>query len=68
MTTHRKYGNFIIYIKGGAIMDAVMDILMNLLSGLELESALGTIVGSLVEYDVSACVDTIMSFFGGLFS
>lgn len=49
-------------------MDAVMDILMNLLSGLELESALGTIVGSLVEYDVSACVDTIMSFFGGLFS
>lgn len=64
----RKYGNFIIYIKGGAIMDAVMDIIMNLLSGLELESAMSTIIGSLVEYDVSACVDTIISFFGGMFS
>lgn len=49
-------------------MDAVMDIIMNLLSGLELESAMSTIIGSLVEYDVSACVDTIMSFFGGMFS
>lgn len=49
-------------------MDAVLDIIMNLFSGLELESALDTIIGSLIEYDVSACVDTIMSFFGGLFS
>lgn len=49
-------------------MDAVLDVIMNLFSGIELEGILSTMIGSLVEYDVSAVIDTVSSFFGGLFS
>ena len=49
-------------------MDAVLDIVMNLFSGIELEGVLSSMVGTLVEYDVSAALDTIISFFGGAFA
>lgn len=49
-------------------MDAILDVVMNLFSGIELEGVLNSMVGTLVEYDVSACLDTVVSFFGGLFN
>lgn len=49
-------------------MDAILDIVMNLFSGLELEGVLSSMVGFLIEYDVSSGIDTAISFFGGLFS
>ena len=48
-------------------MDAILDILFNLFEGADLAAILQSIEGSLVEYDVSAVVDTFQSFFGGLF-
>lgn len=48
-------------------MSAVLDIIFNLFEGAELTSVLEKI-SSLVEYDVSAVVDTVSSFFGGLFA
>lgn len=47
-------------------MNAILDILFNLFEGAELTSILGKI-STLVEYDVSAVVDTVTSFYGGLF-
>ena len=49
-------------------MDAVIDIIMNLFEGIELEGILNSMVGSLVEYDVSVVLDTFSSFFAGLFN
>ncbi len=49
-------------------MDSVLGILFNLFEGLDLEKILGSIEGSLVEYEVSVVLDTFSSFFGGLFS
>lgn len=49
-------------------MDAILDILFNLFEGADLVAILQSIEGSLVEYDVSAVVDTLQSFFGGLFA
>ncbi len=48
-------------------MDAIFDILFNLFEGADLSAILHSIEGSLVEYDVSAVVDTFQSFFGGFF-
>ncbi len=49
-------------------MDAIFDILFNLFEGADLNAILESIEGSLVEYDVSAVLDTVSSFFGGLFA
>lgn len=49
-------------------MDAILDILFNLFEGADLAAILQSIEGSLVEYDVSAVVDTFQSFFSGLFA
>lgn len=49
-------------------MEAVLDILFNLFEGADLSAILDSISGSLVEYDVSAVLDTFQSFFGGLFA
>lgn len=48
-------------------MEAIIEIITNLFSGIELDGIMDTISGFLAEYDFSAAVDTIMSFFGGLF-
>ena len=48
-------------------MNAVLDILFNLFEGAELTSILEKI-STLVEYDVSAVIDTVSSFYGGLFN
>ena len=47
-------------------METILDIIFNLFDGAELARALEKI-SSLVEYDVSAVVDTVTSFYGGLF-
>lgn len=47
-------------------MDSILGILFNLFEGLDLAMILDSIEGSLVEYDVSAVVDTFSSFFAGL--
>ena len=49
-------------------MEAILDIIFNLFEGVELESIMDNMVGTLVEYDVSAVVDTVSDFFGGLFN
>lgn len=49
-------------------MEAILGILFNLFEGLDLANILDSIQGSLVEYDVSAVLDTISSFYGGLFN
>lgn len=49
-------------------MDAILDIVMNLFSGIELEGVLSSMVGTLIEYDVSSGLDTAISFLGGLFA
>lgn len=49
-------------------MDSILGILFNLFEGADLNAILASIEGSLVEYDVSAVLDTISSFYGGLFS
>ena len=49
-------------------MEAILDIIFNLFEGADLSAILGSIEGSLVEYDVSAVLDTVSSFFGGLFA
>lgn len=49
-------------------MDSILGILANLFEGADLELILGSIEGSLVEYGVSAILDTFSSFFGGLFA
>lgn len=48
-------------------MTAIFEILANLFSDAEFDVIKDTIVGFLTEYDVSAAVDTIVSFFGGMF-
>ena len=48
-------------------MSAVLDIIFNLFEGADLARAIEKI-SSLVEYDVSAVVETVSSFFGGLFA
>lgn len=49
-------------------MEAIFDIVLNLFEGADLNAILQSIEGSLVEYDVSAVLDTVGSFFGGLFA
>lgn len=49
-------------------MDSILGIVFNLFEGLDLSAVLGSIEGSLVEYDVSVVLDTFSSFFGGLFA
>ena len=49
-------------------MDSILGIVFNLFEGIELSTILDSIGGSLVEYDVSAVLDTLGSFFGGLFA
>lgn len=49
-------------------MEAILDIVFNLFEGADLSAILDSIGGSLVEYDVSAVLDTFSSFFGGLFA
>lgn len=49
-------------------MEAIFDIVLNLFEGVDLTKVLESISGSLVEYDVSAVLDTVGSFFGGLFA
>ena len=53
---------------GEFFMDSILGILFNLFEGADLNAILASIEGSLVEYDVSAVLDTISSFYGGLFS
>jgi hypothetical protein len=53
---------------GGDKMEAIFDIVLNLFEGVDLTRVLESISGSLVEYDVSAVLDTVGSFFGGLFA
>ena len=48
-------------------MAAILEILANLFSDVDLDGITETISGFLAEYDVSAAVDTIVSFFGGMF-
>ena len=48
-------------------MDAILDILFNLFEGVDLVAILEK-VGVLTEYDVSAVIETVVSFFGGLFA
>ena len=49
-------------------MDAILGILFNLFEGLDLQAILSSIQGTLVEHDVSLVLDTIGSFYGGLFN
>ncbi len=49
-------------------MDAIFNILFNLFEGVDLQVILDSIEGSLVEHSVSVVLDTIGSFYGGLFS
>ena len=49
-------------------MDSILGIVFNLFEGIELSTILDSISGSLVEYDVSVVLDTLGSFFGGLFA
>ena len=49
-------------------MDAILGILANLFEGIDLEMIMQSIEGSLVEHSVSTVLDTIGSFYGGLFS
>ncbi len=49
-------------------MDAIFGILFNLFEGLDLQLILESIEGTLVEHDVSVVLDTIGSFYGGLFN
>lgn len=49
-------------------MDSILGIIFNLFEGLDLEMVLKSIEGSLVEHSVSTVLDTIGSFYGGLFS
>lgn len=49
-------------------MDSILGILYNLFEGLDLALILESIEGSLVEYDVSAVLDTFSSFYAGLFN
>ncbi len=49
-------------------MGSILDIIFNLFEGADLSAILKSIEGSLVEYDVSAVLDTVSSFFGGLFA
>lgn len=49
-------------------MDSILGILFNLFEGVDLEIILQSIEGSLVEHSVSTVLDTIGSFYGGLFS
>ncbi len=49
-------------------MGSILDIIFNLFEGADLAAILQSIEGSLVEYDVSAVLDTCSSFFGGLFA
>jgi hypothetical protein len=49
-------------------MDSILGILANLFDGIDLEMILQSIEGSLVEHGVSSVLDTIGSFYGGLFS
>lgn len=48
-------------------MEAIFEIFKNIFSGIDLDAITSTISGFLAEYDFSAAVDTIVSFFGGLF-
>lgn len=48
-------------------MDAIIEILTNVFSDIELNGIIDNIAGFLTEYDVSAAIDTIVSFFGGIF-
>ncbi len=48
-------------------MDSILGILFNLFEGLDLQVILDSIEGSLVEHSVSTVLDTIGSFYGGLF-
>lgn len=48
-------------------MESILGILYNLFEGIDLAKILESIEGSLVEYDVSAVLDTCASFFAGFF-
>ncbi len=48
-------------------MDSILGIIFNLFEGLDLELILKSIEGTLVEHDISVVLDTIGSFYGGLF-
>ncbi len=48
-------------------MESILGILFNLFEGLDLQLILESIKGTLVEHDVSTVLDTIGSFYGGLF-
>ncbi len=47
-------------------MGSILGIIFNLFEGLDLSMILGSIEGSLVEYDVSSVLDTFASFYDGL--
>jgi hypothetical protein len=58
---------FLFYLRRRIFMDSILGILFNLFEGLDLAIILESIEGSLVEYDVSSVLDTLSSFYAGLF-